>query len=64
MWIGIVYFLGAVGAIMLAFLLVMQLAAAFFWDDAPDFDASIPLVVLWGGLTLAALALWASRRRP
>lgn len=62
MWIGVLYFLGAVGAIALGFLLGMKLVESVFWDDAPAYDVSLPLVVLWGGLFVAAAVVWVARR--
>jgi hypothetical protein len=61
-WVGIVYFLGAVGAILLAFLLGLKLAAAWFWEGAPSYAISFP-AFLWGALAVFALGLWVSRRR-
>jgi hypothetical protein len=63
LWIGALYFLGAVGAVLLGFLVLLKLAAAYVWDNAPSFDPSMPAIVVWGGLIALAIGTWIVRSR-
>ncbi len=59
-----VYALGIVAAVIFAFSVLFTLGAVVLSDDVPvSYDLSVPAIVLWGGLMLAALAVWISRRR-
>jgi hypothetical protein len=62
-WVGVLYFLGALGALGLGFLVALKLVEALFWESAPDYDVSVPLVVLWTAVVVAAVVVWARRRR-
>ena len=63
-WVLFVYALGIVAAVIFAFSVLFTLGAVVLSDDVPvSYDLSVPAIVLWGGLMLAALAVWISRRR-
>ena len=63
-WVWLVYGLGVVAVIIVAFSLLFTLGATVLSDDIPlTYEVSWPAAVLWGGLIVAALATWFVRRR-
>jgi hypothetical protein len=63
-WVWLVYGLGILAAAIFVFSLLFTLGALLLSDDVPvTYDVSIPAMVLWGGLTVAAAVTWFVRRR-
>lgn len=63
-WVWLVYGLGLLGATILVASGLFVLGAYIGSDDVPvTTDVSIPALILWGGLVLAALVLLLRRRR-
>ena len=63
-WVWLVYGLGIVAAVILAFSLLFTFGAVTLSEDQPvSYDVSIPAFVLWGGMVLAALVTLVVRRR-
>lgn len=63
-WVWLVYALGLLAGVIFAFSALFTLGAVVLSDDVPvSYDVSIPAIVLWGGLMLAALGTWLARRR-
>jgi hypothetical protein len=62
-WVWLVYGLGLLGATILVASGLFVLGAYIGSDDVPvTTNVSIPALILWGGLALAALVLWLRRR--
>jgi hypothetical protein len=61
-WVGVLYFLGGLGGVLLGFLVLMRLGRAV-WDNVPTYDLSLPLVVFWSALAVFALGTWIWRRQ-
>jgi LPXTG-motif cell wall-anchored protein len=63
-WVWLVYGLGLLAAVIFLFSALFTLGALVLSDDVPvTYDVSLPAILLWGGLMLAAAALWIVRRR-
>ena len=63
-WVWIVYVLGIFAAAIFVFSVLFTLGALVLSDDVPvSTDVSVPAIVLWGGLMLAAFLTWVVRRR-
>jgi hypothetical protein len=63
-WVWLLYGLGILAAAIFVFSLLFTLGALVLSDDVPvTYDVSIPAMVLWGGLTVAAAVTWFVRRR-
>jgi LPXTG-motif cell wall-anchored protein len=59
-----VYGLGLLAGVIFLFSTLFTLGALVLSDDVPvTYDVSVPAIVLWGGLMLAAAGLWIARRR-
>jgi LPXTG-motif cell wall-anchored protein len=63
-WVWAVYGLGILAASILVFSVLFTLGAYVLSNDVPvSLNVSIPALALWGGLTLAAAAVFVTRRR-
>jgi hypothetical protein len=63
-WVWIVYVLGFLAGVIFLFSVLFTVGALVLSDDVPvTYDVSVPAIVLWGGLMLAAVGTWAVRRR-
>jgi hypothetical protein len=63
-WVWVIYSFGIVAAAIFAFSLLFTLGALLLSDDVGvTYDVSTPAIILWGGLTLAAVVTWVVRRR-
>jgi hypothetical protein len=63
-WVWVVYVLGILAATIFAFSLLFTLGALLLSDDVPvSYDISVPALILWGGLIVAAVVTWIVRRR-
>jgi hypothetical protein len=63
-WVWVIYAFGLLAAGIFAFSLLFTLGALLLSDDVPaTWDVSIPAIVLWGGLIVAAVVTWVVRRR-
>jgi hypothetical protein len=63
-WVWVIYAFGLFAAAVFVFSLLFTLGALVLSDDVPvTWDVSIPAIVLWGGLIVAALGTWYYRRR-
>jgi hypothetical protein len=63
-WVWLVYALGILALSILVLSVLFTLGAYLLSDDVPvTANVSVPAIVLWGGLTLAAGGLWTYRRR-
>ena len=63
-WVWVIYALGILAATILVFSVLFTLGAYVLSNDVPvSFNVSVPAIVLWGGLTLLAAAVFVRRRR-
>jgi hypothetical protein len=63
-WVWLVYGLGILAGGIFVFSVLFTLGALVLSDDVPvTYDVSIPAMVLWGGLMVAAAVTWFVRRR-
>lgn len=60
-WVWVVYALGVLAAIILAFAILFTAGAHFL--GGADYKASPLAFVVWGGLLVIALVTWYTRRR-
>ena len=63
-WVWVVYGLGLLAAVIIAFSVLFTLGARVLSDDVPvGYDFSLLATIVWGGLVLAALVTYMMRRR-
>ncbi len=63
-WVWVVYAFGIMAAAIFAFSVLFTAGALLLSDDVPvTLDVSLPAIVLWGALMVAAAATWYVRRR-
>jgi hypothetical protein len=63
-WVWLVYALGIMAGAIFAFSLLFTAGALFLSDDTPvTYDVSVPALILWGALIVAALATFVRRRQ-
>jgi hypothetical protein len=63
-WVWVIYGFGLLALAIFAFSVLFTLGALLLSDDVPvSYDVSIPALVLWGGLVVAAIVTWVYRRR-
>ncbi len=62
-WVWLVYGLGLLAVTILVGSILFSIGASLSEDTEVAYDVSIPALVLWGGIALAALVLWLRRRR-
>lgn len=63
-WVWVIYAFGLMAAAIFAFSVLFTVGALVLSGDVPvTYDVSVPAIVLWGGLILAAVVTWVVRRR-
>ena len=64
-WVWVIYGFGILAAAIFVFSALFTLGALYLSDTGSGFSwrASIPAIVLWGALILAAVITWVVRRR-
>jgi hypothetical protein len=62
--VWLVYGLGLLAGTIFLFSVLFTLGALVLSEDVPvTYDVSVPAIVLWGGMMLAAVVTWVVRRR-
>jgi hypothetical protein len=63
-WVWVIYAFGILAAAILAFSVLFTAGALLLANDVPvSYNVSVPALILWGVLVLAAVATWVVRRR-
>jgi hypothetical protein len=63
-WVGALYVLGVIAAVVIAFSLLFTAGTLFLPDDvAVSYRFSTPAAIVWTAIALLALGTWVARRR-
>ena len=64
-WVWVIYGFGILAATVFVFSALFTFGALYLSDEGAGFSwrASMPAIVLWGALILAAVITWVVRRR-